>query len=228
MVYDFNFRPTFRGRGGNNKVVTNDWITEEKGLSEGLASLNASAKLAAAQRPEALTPRLLRAGFYYCGLDSHTTTTNALVAGTLHFTPCYNVREVAIDRICTEVTAVGAGSVLRLGVYTNNPATDEPQTLLFDAGTIESATATGAKEITVAQTLPEGLVWLACVAQGGAPTVRAVASFHGIVPQSGVLTPSNVNVSGWTQTGVTAALPTTAAPAAGVARTPKVMYRVGS
>lgn len=31
MSYDFNFRPTFRGRGGNNKIVTTDWIEEVLG-----------------------------------------------------------------------------------------------------------------------------------------------------------------------------------------------------
>lgn len=90
----------------------------------------------------------------------------------------------SIDRIACEVTAAGtAGSEVRLGAY-GSDATLQPTSLLFDAGTIDSTT-TGVKEITVAQTIGPGIVWLAIAVQGSPstdPTLAALPGGNSIVP----------------------------------------------
>ena len=113
----------------------------------------------------------------------------------------------AIDRIAIEVTTAVADTVIRLGAYKN----DEGQLgdLLFDAGTVDSST-TGVKELTISQTLPRGIVWLTAAAQGGssAPTVRcnSLAMLYGA---SAGLAVGAMNNTGWRQSGVSGALPST-------------------
>lgn len=86
-------------------------------------------------------------------------------------------RALTLDRIGIEVVTTGAGSATRLGIY--NDSDGKPDTLLLDAGTVDSSTSTGFKEATISQVLNNAWYWLVCVAQGGvAPNVRDLITIH--------------------------------------------------
>jgi hypothetical protein len=75
------------------------------------------------------------------------------------------------DRIQIEVTTAGStGSVVRLGIYSSDPATQKPLNLLGDYGTVD-CTTTGMKTIVINITLEPGLYWLTAVGQGSPTTV---------------------------------------------------------
>jgi len=77
-----------------------------------------------------------------------------------YYTPMYFPTSITIDRISaiTSSTFSGTASV-RLGVYANNNGV--PGSLILDAGTIAPTAASTAYEITVNQSIPAGLFWLA-------------------------------------------------------------------
>jgi hypothetical protein len=70
--------------------------------------------------------------------------------------PLFLPKSLAVDRIAVNVATAGAAnSKIRLGAY--KPNFDGTFSLLFDAGTVDCST-TGAKEITINETLPAGWV----------------------------------------------------------------------
>jgi hypothetical protein len=136
--------------------------------------------------------------------------TFALAAGTLYFTPLFVPKGAGITAIGCEVTVVAASSVVRLGIYAD--AGSKPGARVVDAGTVDTSATTGIKEIALSQTFTDGgLFWLAGACQGGGPTMRTLGTnaLPGI-GYSGTVLANGVNC--YTQTGVTGALPPTAAP----------------
>jgi hypothetical protein len=125
----------------------------------------------------------------------------------------YVPRGASIDRVGLEVTTIGGtGSVIRIGLYANG--TNGPGSLLFDAGTIDSATSIGLKEITVSWTnLTGDIYWLvACSQVGTAPTLRAPVEttyFQGVAPLNDgfVMAPDRWQII--QNAGVSGALPST-------------------
>lgn len=107
--------------------------------------------------------------YYTSPVSSRTTL--AMPDGTLYAVPLWLGVDHGFDKIGATISTLAASSAIRLGAYADN-GNGSPGALLFDAGTIDSST-TGSKEITIAQTLPRGCVWIAAAAQGGAPTVQA-------------------------------------------------------
>lgn len=97
-----------------------------------------------------------------------------------YYIPLLLAVETAINAIAIELTAAGGvGKVKRLGAYSAG-ADGMPSTLLFDAG-LTGAQVSGLQALTVAHTLPAGLVWLYIQGQsdGGAgarPTHRAMTA----------------------------------------------------
>jgi len=145
-----------------------------------------------------------QSGQYYT-LPVISTTTGNANSGFLVCFPLY-FPTITIDRIgCIVTVAAGAGSLERLGIYNSSLTECYPGTLLFDAGTV-SVASTGNREITILQTLSEGIYWLAYLADTvvtSAPTLRQ----HGNqINQFAPITSANTNF----QTG-------TAFRAAGVA-----------
>lgn len=133
----------------------------------------------------------------------------------LHCTPFYLPRRSSVDRIGVEVTVAGeAGSVIRLGVYADSASESLPAALILDAGTVSGDGAIGFKQITIAQDLGPGLVWLAAVCQSAVttrPTIRSIAAAHysGLVgAPAGLFAPALSN-NGYTQSAVSGALPAT-------------------
>lgn len=92
-----------------------------------------------------------------------TPTSQTLNASRLYLARLTLWKAGTFDRIACEVTTGGsAGAVMRLGIY--NSGGGVPTTVLLDAGTV-AATTTGAKEITISQTLARGVYFLAAAAQ---------------------------------------------------------------
>ena len=149
-------------------------------------------------------------GYYYGPAGGRSTTTMA--AGLLTFVPFWVGASTSFTRIGAEVTTAGAaGSLLRLGIYRDN-GNGLPGALTVDAGTVDAAT-TGAKELTIAQTLAPGLYWLAALAEVGSPIVRTVSTVNLTPVGAGSLVTATGSVaqSGHYKTGIAAgALPSPA------------------
>jgi len=134
-------------------------------------------------------------------MGTTAVATAGLVKDRSYCTGVYIPRGGAIDRISLEVTTQGGtGSVTRIGLYNDNDGL--PGTLLFDAGTIDTATATGF--ITTASgavnwtNLNDGLYWIATVPQvGTAPVVRSVSTpLAGFAPYRPTSVSNNPDVWG--------------------------------
>lgn len=135
------------------------------------------------------------------------TTTLSGTDAQMRTSPILIVEAVTVDRITCEVTATGASSVFRMGIYSDSATRPGyPGALLLDAGTVDSATGTGVKEITISQLLSPGLYWLAGVAQGGAPTMRGTN--EPFMPMGGYGESSASTARRcWVQSSVSAGLP---------------------
>lgn len=84
------------------------------------------------------------------------------------------LRAGTLDRLGVEVGATGAGSAIRLGIFSAD-ADGFPGALLLDAGTVDTSGSTGFKEISISQAVTAGTYWLSYTWQGGtAPQLRGV------------------------------------------------------
>lgn len=132
------------------------------------------------QYPYFLThPQRFEAGDYLMA-PAYTTDTSAANVGFMTAYPIF-LPTLTVDRIGVEVTAVGgAGTLSRLGIYNSSASTNYPDTLLLDAGTVAASGSTGKKEITINQSITQGIYWLAHLSD---TVVTSAASFrrYGIV-----------------------------------------------
>jgi hypothetical protein len=121
----------------------------------------------------ALALNKYKSGQYYT-LPIVSTQTGNANSGFLVVFPLY-FPNITIDRIgCLVTVAAGAGSLGRLGIYYSSLTDCYPGALLLDAGTV-SVASTGNREITISQTIAEGIYWLAYLADTvvtSAPTMR--------------------------------------------------------
>ena len=116
----------------------------------------------------------------------------------------------SIDRIGVEVTTEIATSIVRVGAYANSGGV--PSGLpLFEIGTPLDSASTGAKEATIDEDLPGGLIWIACKAENGGPTIRGAANISVSLVNIGGATLANAvqnTYGGWQETGSAGALTT--------------------
>ncbi len=82
--------------------------------------------------------------------------------GTGYYVPVYFAKATTIDRIGILVS-VATGAVVHLARYTNSSA-GEPGTRAINYGAIPSFSTSGAKELTVSDTIPAGVSWLFALA----------------------------------------------------------------
>jgi len=161
-------------------------------------------------------------GYYYTFLSAPSDTTAALSIGVACGGAYFPVSvATTFDRIGVEITGAVASSTVRLGIY--NIVNSLPTTLVLDAGTVDSST-TGAKEITISQTLQPGLYLLLAAPQTGASAVgmRARLGGYGIpLPQAAI---SNSNYTGW-MSSIEGAFPNSPSWSISQAAQPKVMLR---
>jgi hypothetical protein len=109
-----------------------------------------------------------------------TSTTLAHATNTYFFIPFVVSRQITLDRIGINVTTTGGtNSLLRLGIYDSTNLI--PNSLVLDAGTIDSASSTGMKSININQSLSPGLYYLTSVSTGATTvSVTAFAITNGI------------------------------------------------
>jgi hypothetical protein len=163
------------------------------------------------------TPPMVSGRYYRCPactLTTSATTTN----GIMRLVPKWIPNTITVAKICAEVTTIGeAGSKVRLGIYADD-GTGRPGSLVVDAGQIAGDSAT-VQEITdgVTQLTGGRWYWFAVAAQScptTPPTLRVINVPMESMPIDQGTSPLTGGYSayGWTQTGVTGALPGTAAP----------------
>lgn len=146
----------------------------------------------------------------YYGSPFGLLNNGAITAGTLFYVPLWVPRPITISELYMNVSSAGgAGSVLRAGVYASDALTGDPLTLLAEAATTLSGVTTGGKQFSITLGLFEGLYWLAAAAQVANTTVYVQDYLGGQMP---VATGANLVGRGFSQSGVTAALPATATP----------------
>jgi len=158
--------------------------------------------------------RQMASGLYYYTASQHTSTTNATGGnGTLRLVPWIVPKAITITKLGAEVTVVGeSGSKVRLGIYNDNGSC-YPGTLLLDAGQIAGDSAT-VQELTVSQAIPAGIYWVGGAIQSApttSPTLRVTSNWNPpVLVAIGSSIPAGGGSSvGYSQTGVTAALPGT-------------------
>lgn len=98
--------------------------------------------------------------YYYGGFHESNGSNAGADADRLNFVPFIVGKETTFDRIGINATSATAGNI-RFGIY--NSTNNLPSTLLVDLGVVATGGTTGYKELTISQTLPAGLYWLACV-----------------------------------------------------------------
>lgn len=153
------------------------------------------------------------AQYYYPCSQHAQSTSNTLGNNSLRLVPWLVVESVTIVRIGGDVSAAGqAGSTLRIGIY-NDTGSGYPGTLLLEAGTISTASAT-VQELTINQSLSPGIYWIGGAVQGAAttqPTVRVTSNWNPPIPlrADDALPSAASTVVGFSQSSVTGALPST-------------------
>jgi len=167
--------------------------------------------------------RRFKAGLYHYPDTTGNDSTQALTASRNLAVPFTVGQRTTFVGIGCEVTIVSAGSTIRLGIYSDT-GRNYPGALVLDAGTIDSAVGTGAKEITISQVLAPARYWLTLCAQGGTPTIRTRIN---TAPAIGMTAISNSNEAHFYETGVTAALPASFTSSVAVANThmPKIALK---
>jgi hypothetical protein len=135
-------------------------------------------------RPKGPQPTFVSGKYYTTNIA--VTTGTAQTLNRMNSLPFWVHATTTFDRIGIRVTATSAGSTIRLGIYSAN-ASNEPDALVLDAGTVDSATATGNQEITIDQELTPGLYFLITTAQGGTPSIQVAGNnFLGIPGYSSI------------------------------------------
>ena len=144
-------------------------------------------------------------GRYYTNCFMHNTITQTLAANNLYYLPINISTRVQLAAIGARVNIAFTGTC-RLGVYNN--LNGSPNTLLFDAGTI-NCNPSGAKEIELTNTfLSAGWYWFTIFAGCNA----TFDSSNGMLT-NGIIGNSSINtsqVSGIRATLTYGVLPTTA------------------
>lgn len=109
---------------------------------------------------------VLRTGEYHFGIPFYSTTGQALSANYIYASLFIVARDMTVDRVAVNVSAAGSsGKKAYLGIY--NVGTNlYPGTLLLDAGTVD-IDGTGVQAITINQSLPKGIYFVAILPEDG-------------------------------------------------------------
>lgn len=141
-------------------------------------------------------------GLWYTGTPMVFGSNGTIVLNRLFAIPFYVGAAQAFDGI--GVASIGVASAFtRLGVYADNSG--KPSTLIVDAGQVDCGTS-GEKSASISVTL-RGLVWVAGVGQGVAPSVTRMGLLQG--PHAGSSNLYSVATAGmgYSQDGISGTLP---------------------
>lgn len=141
--------------------------------------------------------------------DATSTPAAARAQGLEHCQPIRFPFPVTLDRLSIFVQTGGStGAVVRLGIRNDNNG--KPGTLLLDAGTAATTSSASYPTITISQALAANTTyWLSATAQG-TPTTGAITRYPTtwLSGKVGLISQASGASFGYTQTGVTGALPT--------------------
>jgi len=154
----------------------------------------------------------------------YTPSTNALAIGSLtnvpnaiRYSPIIIERDITITQLgISVVTIAGTGNTARVGIYTNNPANNQPLTRLVDSNTITLDGATGQRIVSgLSVTLTKGLYWFAYFSNASTGTIASIANLNlpDVLGTTGTL--NNGLFTGYTQSLTYTNLPATAASGLG-------------
>jgi hypothetical protein len=150
----------------------------------------------------------------------YTPSTNALaigstpnVANSIRFSPFLVERDITITQLgISVVTIAGTGNTARVGIYTNNASTNQPQTRLVDSGTIALDGVANSQRIVtgLSVTLTKGLYWFAYFSNASTGTVASIANLNlpDVIGTTGTL--NNGLITGYSQSLTYTSLPATA------------------
>lgn len=164
----------------NNVIVTGDTTRSMTGTASKSSSRNRIITALAENDAVGSAPSLDVATASYWSYPA-THSTLVTIAGVLYLHPVYIPRDLTLDRIGCEVTAVGgAGSTISQVIYDSNITTGRPQNLVINVGTAVG-TVDGNTVAVVEQTISQALVggrkyWFGMLVLGGTPTVRSFTS----------------------------------------------------
>ena len=153
-------------------------------------------------------------------------TGTAATNGTLYYTPFYVPTQTTIAEIGGVTTTVTTTGNCRMGIYSD--LNGQPNALVYDSNTKAYTGNNNFQNVTgVATTLSQGWYWLAFVQQTGNSTWLGVSASQVGSLVSQRLSANNVAtvVTNFTQTGITATLPSTATPVLSVAAAPIAIVR---
>ena len=133
-----------------------------------------------------------------------TAMGGGLTDDTMYLVPIFISESFTIDRIAVEVTTSAASATVRLGLYSSVDSV--PSALIADFGTVDAST-TGVKELTISQALTKGLIWGAYVCSNSSSVrLRQISDGHQMLTFPSTAAQA-FDTIGYTQTGVTGALP---------------------
>lgn len=122
--------------------------------------------------------RAYKTGQYYT-LPSAVAGASVAV-NTIVFMPFVMPITQTMTSLTVRVSSIVAGATASLGIYSSN-SDDVPTTLVLDAGAVSTST-TGAKTITISQSLSAGLYWLAYLSTSGAPQIFTATTQSPFIP----------------------------------------------
>jgi len=162
----------------------------------------------------------MRSGSTYKTPELEAIANHSLTLNTVSYTPIIIPNNCTLDRISVVASSTGTGTG-RLGIYSDTSGA--PGTLVLDAGTVSMPSA-AIYSITISQAVTAGVFWLAYVAQGTTRQVNAIdrSPLMSVDPTS----TSVRYYAGFTQTGVSGALPTTPSSLTLAARSTLMTVRV--
>lgn len=173
--------------------------------------------------------------FLQAGATGAPTTNGALGNQNLRLSPMLVPNLLTISQLGAEITVAGeAGSVLRLGVYTNtrNAGRPYPGSLLAEGATQVDGTSATVQEVVLTGnlTLQPGLYWCGGVVQAAPttqPTVRII-SLAGILGLVSTGAPSAAGqLLGYSQSAVSGALPATfTSTLSSIGASPRLHFRL--
>jgi len=151
----------------------------------------------------------------------YTPSNNALqigsslnVSNNIRYSPFLVERDITITQLgISVVVAATAGSTARVGIYTNNPANNQPLNRLVDSGTMALDGLANSQRIIsgLSVTLTKGLYWFAYFSNANASgTIASLANLNlpDVLGTTGTL--NNGIVTGYNQSLTYTSLPATA------------------
>jgi hypothetical protein len=105
------------------------------------------------------------------GTPTNLATSN-VNSGTITFVPFLVNETITAVSLSVYVNSLAVGGTMQLGIYSSSSTKDTATTLVLDAGSVSTA-STGAKTISISQSLTPGLYWLAALPLTATPSMAA-------------------------------------------------------